>query len=520
MILRGASELLKLLLQSRASPWYSTNHGSSILNLLSLQQSHVSTLSLKCNDRKLFSPSIENNSSRDLFTSGSETHCGLQIYRNNNFLRQSSNTSGIISKHQFWRIMNNIQYGNHQVSSYIFISNYTCTREFKLYHCKSVQKRNTSPNIRISDEVADKSSIDCLKVVAVEKHTGKFPTTNPSLRTSDGISNTDFDVHLTPAQKFVNGCPQSSQPYLQLLRIDRPIGTWLLFWPCGWGLAIAAGPGCWPDPWLMAIFGMGALVMRGAGCTINDLWDRDIDKKVERTRDRPLASGTVNLLDAIVFLGGQLSVGLLLLLQLNWQAVLLGASSLGLVCMYPLVKRVSYWPQLVLGLTFNWGALLGWCAVHGSISALPVVPLYLAGVCWTLIYDTIYAHQDKADDACIGIKSTALKFGSNTPVWLSGFGVAMGGCLALAGYSAGLAWPHYVATTAAAAHISHQIWHLDIDNRAQCGKLFRRNRHVGLLVFLGLVGGSVLAQENNGQQTQPDNWTQTGSPVKPNLLNE
>ncbi|KAA0194660.1 hypothetical protein HAZT_HAZT000196 [Hyalella azteca] len=223
-----------------------------------------------------------------------------------------------------------------------------------------------------------------------------------------------------------------------------------------------------------------------------------------------------------------------------------------MVCMYPLVKRVSYWPQLVLGLTFNWGALLGWCAVHGSISALPVVPLYLAGVCWTLIYDTIYAHQDKADDACIGIKSTALKFGSNTPVWLSGFGVAMGGCLALAGYSAGLAWPHYVATTAAAAHISHQvrvgtavlvivgtavqvivgtavqvivgtavqIWHLDIDNRAQCGKLFRRNRHVGLLVFLGLVGGSVLAQENNGQQTQPDNWTQTGSPVKPNLLNE
>ncbi|XP_014272313.1 4-hydroxybenzoate polyprenyltransferase, mitochondrial isoform X2 [Halyomorpha halys] len=156
------------------------------------------------------------------------------------------------------------------------------------------------------------------------------------------------------------------QPYLKLMRIDKPIGTWLLFWPCGWSIAMAAQAGALPDFKMLALFGAGAFVMRGAGCTINDMWDKDLDKKVERTKDRPLVTGSVSTNDAWVFLAAQLSVALTILLQLNWYSVFLGASSLVLVVAYPLMKRVTYWPQLVLGMTFNWGALLGWSAVQGA----------------------------------------------------------------------------------------------------------------------------------------------------------
>lgn len=182
-------------------------------------------------------------------------------------------------------------------------------------------------------------------------------------------------------------------PYLRLIRFDRPIGTWLLFWPCGWSIALAAAPGCAPDAALLALFATGAFVMRGAGCTINDMWDREIDRQVERTRERPLASGELTQLDALVFLAAQLGVGAQVLLQLNGYSIGLGAASLGLVVVYPLMKRVTYWPQLVLGAAFNWGALLGWAAVHGEVLWSACAPLYAAGVCWTIVYDTIYAHQ-------------------------------------------------------------------------------------------------------------------------------
>lgn len=170
-------------------------------------------------------------------------------------------------------------------------------------------------------------------------------------------------------------------------------GSYLLFWPCGWSIALSAAPGAWPDPLMLAVFATGAFVMRGAGCTINDMWDRDIDSKVARTKDRPLANGDLTQTDALVFLSAQLGIGLLVLLQLNLYSIVLGAGSLALVIVYPLMKRVTYWPQFVLGMAFNWGALLGWSATQGSVYWSACLPLYAAGVCWTIVYDTIYAHQ-------------------------------------------------------------------------------------------------------------------------------
>ena len=187
--------------------------------------------------------------------------------------------------------------------------------------------------------------------------------------------------------------PEGLKPYAKLARVDRPIGTMLLLWPCWWSIGLAAPAGHLPDLSLVAIFGVGAFVMRGAGCTINDMWDRKFDAQVERTQNRPLASGAITPFLALVFLGGQLTCGLSVLLQLNTYSVFLGASSLGFVVMYPLMKRYTHFPQLVLGMTFNWGALLGWAAVHGTCDWSVVLPLYGAGVAWTLMYDTLYAHQ-------------------------------------------------------------------------------------------------------------------------------
>ncbi|XP_047494246.1 4-hydroxybenzoate polyprenyltransferase, mitochondrial-like [Penaeus chinensis] len=302
----------------------------------------------------------------------------------------------------------------------------------------------------------------------------------------------DYGSKPTIPQRLVQNAPDPLQAYLQLMRFDRPIGSWLLFWPCGWSIALAATPGCLPDLGMLALFGAGAVVMRGAGCTINDMWDKDYDGKVARTAARPLASGALTLFDALVFLSLQLSIGCLILLELNWYSVLLGASSLGLIVLYPLMKRVTYWPQLMLGFTFNWGALLGWASVRGTCDWAVCLPLYAAGVAWTLIYDTVYAHQDKCDDAIIGIKSTALKFGDQTWKWLSGFGLTFVSCLLLTGYNAQLAWPYYSAVAAAALHVTNQVRTLDINNPGDCGDKFRANRHLGWVLFAGIVGGTLL----------------------------
>ena len=286
--------------------------------------------------------------------------------------------------------------------------------------------------------------------------------------------------------------PGAARPYLRLVRIDRPIGTWLLLFPCWWSLALAAGAaGRWPDPWLFVLFAVGALVMRGAGCTLNDIADRDIDARVARTAGRPIASGQVSVFQGVVFLGVQLFIGLLVLLQLNLFSIALGAASLLLVAGYPFMKRITYWPQAWLGLTFNWGALLGWAAVTGGL-ATPALLLYAAGIAWTLGYDTIYAHQDKEDDALVGVKSSALKLGAATKPWLIGFYTLAGLLMLAAGLTAGLAWPFVAAMAAVAAHFAWQVKTVDIDDPANCLVRFKSNRVVGWLLLAGILAGGPL----------------------------
>ncbi|XP_029915211.1 4-hydroxybenzoate polyprenyltransferase, mitochondrial [Myripristis murdjan] len=293
------------------------------------------------------------------------------------------------------------------------------------------------------------------------------------------------------AAAVVNSAPAPVQPYLRLMRLDKPIGTWLLYLPCTWSIGLAGDPGCLPDLGMLTLFGVGALLMRGAGCTINDMWDKDFDKKVSRTASRPIATGEISQIQALVFLGGQLSLALGVLLCLNYYSIALGAASLSLVVTYPLMKRITYWPQLVLGLTFNWGALLGWSAVMGSCDWSVCLPLYFSGVMWTLIYDTIYAHQDKEDDMKVGVKSTALRFQEQTKPWLSGFAVAMMSGLVTTGINAEQTLPYYVVLSAVAVHLARQIYTLDMNNQEDCWKKFVSNKNLGLLLFLGIVTGNL-----------------------------
>ncbi len=287
--------------------------------------------------------------------------------------------------------------------------------------------------------------------------------------------------------------PPAARPYLRLARADRPIGTWLLLWPCWWSIALASiWQGQAPSLLLLALFGIGAVVMRAAGCTINDIFDRKIDLKVARTATRPIASGQVPVVRALVFLGGLLAVGLAILLQLSDAAILLGLASLLLVVPYPLMKRVTYWPQAWLGLTFNWGALMGWAAVTDAL-AWPALLLYAAGFFWTLGYDTIYAHQDKEDDALIGVKSAALRLGAASRPWLGGFYAVTTLLLAAAGWAAQTPWPYYLGVAAMAAHFAWQIGTLDIDDHRNCLQRFKSNRHAGALFFAGLLLTAALA---------------------------
>ncbi len=302
------------------------------------------------------------------------------------------------------------------------------------------------------------------------------------------------DASDIPRDHWVNRVlPETWRPYARLMRLDRPIGTWLLLLPCWWGLALGwrAGPET-VDSWEMArlylLFSIGAIVMRGAGCTVNDLWDRDFDARVARTIDRPIAYGDITVKQALVFLVAELLVGLAILLQLNQASWILGVSVLLLVFTYPLFKRVTYWPQFVLGLTFNWGALMGWVAVTGAL-AWPAVVMYGAGIVWTLGYDTIYAHQDKSDDALIGVKSSALALGDRTVrfLWIF-FGLAIAGLL-LTGVTAGLGGYFYLLLIPAALQLAWQAWQVDIDNPRDCLAKFQSNRWFGLIVTAAILAG-------------------------------
>lgn len=279
--------------------------------------------------------------------------------------------------------------------------------------------------------------------------------------------------------------PAIARPWLRLARLDRPIGTWLLLWPCWWAIALASG-----DIGLMLVFALGAVVMRGAGCTFNDIVDRDLDAQVARTANRPLPSGAVSVVAAWIFLIAQCGVGLAILLSLNDFAIAVGVASLFPVAVYPFMKRITYWPQLFLGIAFNWGALLGWAAVTGTL-ALPAIWLYLGGIFWTLGYDTIYAHQDAGDDALIGVKSTALKFGANSKPAIAGFYAAALAMFALAGWGAGTGWGFWPILGLAGAHLAWQVIALQSDNPANCLRLFRSNRDFGAILFVAIVAGLI-----------------------------
>jgi 4-hydroxybenzoate polyprenyltransferase len=283
--------------------------------------------------------------------------------------------------------------------------------------------------------------------------------------------------------------PSGTRPYLRLSRADRPIGTWLLLVPCLWALALAGGAGGFKpwDLWLAFSCGIGAFLMRGAGCTWNDITDRDIDARVARTRSRPLPSGQVTVMGALVWMVAQALLAACILFSYNWLAVGLGIASLALVALYPFAKRFTWWPQVFLGLAFNWGALLAWAAHAGEVPPAAVA-LYLAGIAWTLYYDTIYAHQDREDDALIGVKSTARLFGDKSRVWLWAFFAAtlvlFAGAVVLAHAGAGRPVGFVVALAgvwAMGLHLGGQMRRLDLDDPASCLQVFRSNRDAGLI---------------------------------------
>ena len=283
---------------------------------------------------------------------------------------------------------------------------------------------------------------------------------------------------------WVDYTPSLVQPYLRLMRADRPIGTWLLLIPCWWGLAHAAAAGH-ENFYLLdeaALFAIGALVMRGAGCAYNDIVDRDFDARVERTALRPIPSGQVSPRQAWGLLVALSLIGLIVLLQFNRFTIFVGLSSLALVAAYPFMKRITYWPQAWLGFTFNWGALVGYAALAGTLSAAAFT-IYLAGLFWTLGYDTIYAHQDTEDDALIGVKSTALKFGAATKNWVIAFYTSTIALFAIAGILSGFGNVYFLALTPVALHFAWQVWKLDIDNSHNCLIVFRSNREAGLLLL-------------------------------------
>ena len=286
--------------------------------------------------------------------------------------------------------------------------------------------------------------------------------------------------------------PAVTRPYLRLSRADRPIGTWLLMLPCWWGLTLAilqGGRAGWPDLWIAGGCAIGAFLMRGAGCTWNDIADRDIDARVARTRSRPIPSGQVSVRAALVWMGVQAGLAFGILLTFNTTAITLGIAALLPVCIYPFAKRFTWWPQVVLGIAFNWGILLAWAAHTGSLAPAALV-LFAGGIAWTLFYDTIYAHQDTEDDALIGVRSTARLFGDRSRLWLRGFMVATVLLTATAAIMAGINRNILLLVLALGGpwamgwHLAWQLRRFDPDNAAGLLHLFRSNRDAGLILVL------------------------------------
>ena len=309
------------------------------------------------------------------------------------------------------------------------------------------------------------------------------PGPTPGLKPADAIR-----------QSWVELAPSGVQPYLRLMRFDRPVGFWLLFWPCAFGLALGSVnlAADWRVTlWYGALFAIGSIAMRGAGCVWNDITDRDIDAQVARTRGRPIPSGAVSVKAALVFMVALGLVGLAVLLQFDRFTILVGFASLIPVAIYPFMKRITHWPQAVLGIAFNWGALVGWSALHHDLS--PAAWMLFAGcVLWTIGYDTIYAHQDKDDDAIVGVKSTALMFGSATKpmLWLFYGGAII--CWTIACLMVRTHQVAYIGLAILAFQMAGQIVRVKLDNANSCLSVFRSNRDTGLILFLSLLAGAAL----------------------------
>jgi 4-hydroxybenzoate polyprenyltransferase len=292
-----------------------------------------------------------------------------------------------------------------------------------------------------------------------------------------------------PAGNWVDRhAPGFLRPYLRLSRADRPIGGWLLLWPCWWSAALVAlhHNRALPDPWHLLLFLVGAFTMRGAGCTLNDLVDRDIDGQVERTRSRPIPSGQVSVFGAALWLGLQALVGLAILLQFNTFSICLGIASLAVVAIYPFMKRITSWPQAVLGVAFSWGALMGWATAAGSLD-WPALLLFAGSILWVIGYDTIYACQDREDDAIVGVRSTALLFGSRARLAVGGF---YAGCVVLFALALTLddASPlSFIGLACFAIHLLWQVIRFDHEDAERCLRVFRSNRDAGAIFFAGLV---------------------------------
>lgn len=297
-----------------------------------------------------------------------------------------------------------------------------------------------------------------------------------------------------PGNWVDRSAPRSWRPYLRLARFDRPIGAWLLLFPCWWGQALGelSLGHAFPRLWHLVLFFAGAFIMRGAGCTYNDIVDRDFDARVARTAARPIPSGQVTVAEARMFLAILCLAGFLILIQFNHFTIVLGAASLLLVAIYPFMKRYTYWPQLVLGLTFKWGALVGWAAATGTLPPAALA-LYAGSVLWTVGYDTIYAHQDKEDDLLIGLKSTALKLGTATPRWLAAFYAGSILLWGLAGALAGAHIAYFLTLALVSVQFAWQITTLRSDDTANCLARFKSNQLVGWMLFAALVADMAIA---------------------------
>lgn len=359
---------------------------------------------------------------------------------------------------------------------------------------KLIKANNYSPLLNVSFKKYYSTEVQAKKspVIGTIKAAGLEITKPPLTDARSVFSEKELEearINRLKGLGILTKFPEKWIPYMELMRIEKPIGTLLLLSPCMWSITMAAYMISAPllsTLWMLSVFSVGAFVMRGAGCTVNDMWDRNLDNKVARTTERPITSGRVSMPQAWTFLGAQLAVGLVVLLQLPLDCFLLGASSLLLVMTYPFFKRVTYYPQVVLSACFNWGALLGFPAM-GVWNWPVMIPLYLSGFFWCMTYDTIYAHQDKKFDVNVGIKSTALAWGNSTKKICYGMSVAQMGCYVTSGFLAGMGPFFYLGALAGGYRLFNMIKKVDLDNPANCWMWFKENINTGHVFWLGIL---------------------------------